>query len=236
MPYLDVPGLPGMRAPRTASHRRVLRQGDYTFLAGGKTIAGGCSRDTGNTSYVDRLRAGLLMGLISSVVNSLGTVGHYAPSILGVTTNAEAVGSTSIEAAAAVITELVRRCGASGTFTLVGPPSAAGVVASETVTYSAASGTTITVTAIVNAYIAGSYIMPTDGSQTPLTFIPDGYELKTTDLDGASVNVDFPQVPVSGVVDASQLINWPSDASLRSWVINRLNDAPAGKFVFDHVY
>lgn len=235
MPYIDVPGLPGMRAARTAAHRTILRQGDYTFYAGGGTIAGGCSRDPGNTSYVDRLRAGLLMGKISSVVNSLGTVGHWAPSILGLTTNAEAIGATTIEASAAVVTELVRRCGASGTFTLVGPPSANGVVASETVTYSAASGTAITATAIANAYVAGSFICPTDGSQTPMSFLPDGWELKVTDLDGASQDQPWGQIPIGGVIDSSQLINWPSDTSLRTWIVNRLNDIPLGKFVFDHL-
>jgi hypothetical protein len=236
MPYLDVPGLPGMRAARTASHRTILRGGMYAFLSGGKTIAGGASRDPGNTSDVDVLRAGLLMGKISSVVNSLGTVGFFAPSILGVTTNAEAIGATSIEASAAVITELVRRCGTTGTFKLTGPPSAAGVVATETVTYSAASGTTITATAIVNAYVAGSFIQPTDGSETPLSFIPDGFSLKVTDLDGTSTDIEWPNLPIGGELDASQLINWPSDTSLQRWIVNRLCDVPGGKFVFDHIF
>lgn len=233
MPYLDVPGLPGVRASRTASHRVVLRQGDYTFLAQGGVVSGGCSRDPGNTSYVDRLRAGLLMGIITGAVNSLGVAGQWAPSILGLTTNAEAIGSTAIEASAAVVTELVRRCGATGTFKLTGPAAANGVVATETVTYSAGSGTAITVTAIANAYVAGSFIQPTDGSETPKSFMPDGWELKTTDMDGASIDVPFPQIPVGGVIDSSQLLLWPSDTSLRTWMINRLNDIPGGKFVFD---
>jgi len=230
MSDLYVVGLPGVRSGITSSHRNVLRQGEYSFLAQGKIIDGSLSRDPGNTGDVDCLRAGLLMGKITSG-------GKYAPSMFGVTTNAEAVGSTSIEAAAGVITELVRRVGSTGTFKLVGPPTANGSVASETVTYSAASGTTITVTAIVNAYVAGSFIMATDGSETPITFIPDGYPLKVTDSSGSSVSsVEFPQVPVGGILDASQLINWPSDTSLQSWIINRLNDAAGGKFVFDHVY
>src|SRR5579872_45580 len=107
-------GPPGVGVPRTASYRTIFLQRSESFLAQGRLISGACSRDPGN-SDVSTLRAGLLMGKIASVVNSLGVVGAYAPSILGVTTNAQSVGDTSIVASAAVVTELVRRCGASGT-------------------------------------------------------------------------------------------------------------------------
>lgn len=223
------PGMPGLKSARTCTPRNVFLAGRGKFLAGGKVIDGSKSRDPDNTGDVDVLRAGLLMGKITSG-------GKYAPSLLGVTTNAEAVGSTSIQASAATITELVRRVGASGTFTLVGPPNAAGVVDSETVTYSAASGTDITCTAITKAYIAGSFIMPTDGSQVPVTFMADEYGVKVTDEDGTSIDVPFAHLPIGGEVDSSQIVNWPSDTALRLWLIARLNDAAGGKFVFDHVY
>lgn len=233
----QVPGLPGMRAATSVDHRVVTRGGPVPIiLPVGKTIAGACTRDTGNTSYVDRVRAGMIMGKISSVVNSLGAVGDYANSILGVTTNAEAAGSTSIQAAAAVVTELVRRCGSSGTFKLTGPPSAGGVVVTETVTYSAASSTNITVTAITNAFVAGSFIQPTDGSETPLSFLPNGAPLRMTDHDNNNIQHEWPGVPLTAIVDSSQLIFWPSDTSLQSWLVNRLNDAAGGKFIFDHVF
>jgi hypothetical protein len=225
----QVYGLPGVRAARTAENRRVFRGGLYECLPGGAVISGATSRDPGNTGDVDILRAGLLMGKIT-------TGGEWAPSLLGVTTNAEAIGATTIEAAAGVITELVRRVGSSGTFTLVGPAAAGGAIQTETVTYSAASGTSITATAIVNGYVAGSFIMPTDGSQTPRSFIPDGYGIKVTDQDGTSVDTEWPDVPVAGFIDSSQLVNWPSDVSLQQWIVNRLNDAAFGKFVFDHGY
>lgn len=226
------PMMPGITTPRTASHRTIFLQRSESFLSPGKLIDGAKSRDPGN-SNIDCLRIGLLMGKITSS-------GLYAPSVLGVTTNAEAIGSTSIEASAAVVTELVRRVGATGTFKLTGPPTANGVVTTETVTYSAASGTTITVTAILNAFVAGSFIQPTDGSETPLTFIPDteGYGIAVTDRDGASLTaVEFPRFPVSGIVDSSQLLPaFPSDTSLRAWLLARLNDSHGGQFVFDHAY
>lgn len=226
-------GAPGITAAVTSSNRTIFLQHSATYLAQGRLIDGTKSRDPGNTGDVGVLRAGLLMGKISA--------GNYAPAILGVTTNAEAVGSTSIEAAAGVITELVRRVGSSGTFKLTGPPTANGVVATETVTYSAASGTTITATAIVNAYVAGSFIQPTDGSETPLTFINDtdsGNGTKVVDSAGASISlVDMPKMPVSGIIKSSQLLPaWPSDTSLRAWITARLNDSFGGAFVFDHNY
>lgn len=230
-------GPPGITAARTASHRAIFASKSESFMPMGKQISGEASRDPGN-SNITTLRAGLLMGKISSVVNSLGNTGQYAPSILGVTTNAEAIGSTSIQAAAAVVTELVRRVGSTGTFKLTGPSVANGSVVTETVTYSAASGTNITVTGLANAFIAGSFIQPTDGSETPLSFLPDGYGVLVVDDDAASLeSVDFPLMPVAGIVDSSQLLpTFPSDTSLRTWLMARLNDAFGGAFVFDHAY
>jgi hypothetical protein len=234
----QVQGLPGARAAKTVSHRMVTRGGWVPdILPQGRVIAGACSRDPGNTPDVARLRAGMLMGKITTVVNSLGTVGFYAPSVFGVTTNAEAAGSTSIEASAAVVTEVVRRCGATGTFKLTGPGSAAGVVITETVTYSATSATAFTTTAIVNPYIAGSFIQPTDGSEDVLTFLPSGYPLPATDFDGTSVDQEFGELPVGCVVDSAQLLPvWPSDASLQEWITSRLSRVSGGKFTFSHVY
>ncbi len=231
-------GPPGITTVRSATHRSLFLQRSETFLAGGKLIAGDCSRDPGNTN-IGTLRNGLLMGKISTVVNSLGTAGFYAPSVYGVTTNAEAVGSVAIETSAAVVTELVRRRGTSGTFILTGPPTANGIVASETVTYSSAATTVIVCTAIVNAYVAGSFIQPTDGSQTPITMLPDWeYGITVVDIDGTSIaGVDFPKMPVSGIIDSSQLLPaWPSDTSLQAWITARLNDSFGGQYVFDHAY
>lgn len=233
MPGYDVPGLPGIRAAKTASHRRILRQGDYTFLAGVVNIDGTKARDTGNTGDLDVLRPGLPMGYATSG-------GLWSNSIMGLTNAAAAVGATSITLTSAAATELNRRVGASGTFKLTGPPSAAGTVVTETVTYSAVNTTTgvATVTAITNAFISGSFVQPTDGSERPRSFIPDGFStIKATDNDGTSLaSVEWPTVPVAGVIDASQLLFWPSDTSLQAWLVARLNDASGGQFVFDHHY
>lgn len=235
MPLMDVIGPPGLGTQRTSTPRRVFKASDRGYLPGGMIIDGAKARDAGNTGNVDVLRAGQIMGKVTSG-------GKAAPSILGVTTNLEPAGSTSIQASAAVVTELVRRIGSSGTFKLTGPPSAGGVVVTETVTFSAASSTNITVTAITNTFIAGSFIQPTDGSETPLSFIDDGFPvIKVTDIDGASISsVDWPRVPIAGVVDSSQLLTgdgaWPTDTSLIAWLVARLNGSGNAQFVFDHAY
>lgn len=226
-----VPGIPGIRAAKTARHKVVFKGGYApTTLPGGRYIDGTKSRDPLNTDDVAVLQPGLLMGKITSG-------GLYAPSLLGVTTNAEAVGSTAVEAAANVVTELVRRVGASGTFKLTGPPTAGGVTVTETVTYSAASGTSITVTALVNAFVAGSFIQPTDGSETPKGFLPDGWGLPVVEPDGSAVTaIQFPDMPVDGLVASAQLVNWPSDVSLQAWLVARLKDGNCGNYIFDHAY
>jgi len=225
---MQVTGLPGLKSERSTSPRHVITNPVY-LPGAAKIINGSLARDPGNTGDLDVLRAGMLMGKITAS-------GKYAPSILGVTTNAEPAGSTSIQVSAAVATELSRRVGATGTFKLTGPPTANGTVVTETVTYSAISGTNITCTAITNAFVAGSFIQPTDGSETPRTIIEtpaDG--IQVTDEDRVnSIDVPFPRFAVGGVVDSSQILHWPSDTSLQDWIVARLNELSRGKFIFDH--
>lgn len=215
--------LPGVQTERTATARRLFLNGsDCSFLPNTNTINGSLSRDPGNTGDVDTLRCGMVMGKITST-------GLYAPSILGVTTNAEAIGATTIEASAAVVTELVRRVGSSGTFKLTGPATAGGVVETQTVTYSAASGTDITCTALTKAFVAGSLIQPTDGSEEPLSFIAADFGVKVTDQDAVSTNVPFGLYPVAGTIESASIVNWPSDAALKNWIMERFP-----RFTFNH--
>ncbi len=228
-----VVGLPGVRAAQTATPRTVFRSGlILTFLPQGKIIDGQNASDPLNTGDVSVLRAGLLMGKITAT-------GLYGASIIGVLLNAASSGATSLTVSVATATELVRRNGASGTFKLIGPPTANGTVASQTVTYSAvvlATGV-ITCTAISADYVAGSFVTAGDGSDNMLTLIPDGYGLKVTDVDNTTrIPVQFPEMPVEGIIQSSQIINWPSDTSLQAYIITHLSTAAGGKLVFDSTY
>lgn len=232
-----VTGLPGMRTAQTATPRIVFKGGwPLLFRAGGLYIDGVYSRDPGNTGDLDVLRPGLLMG--KRTANNF-----YAPSILGVANGAILAGAVTITVSAAVVTELVRRIGASGTFKLTGPSVANGSVVTETITYSAASGTTITNTATANAFVTGSFIQPTDGSETPISLIPDEGGsvfggIKVTDTDNSTnLTVQWPCPPIAGAIISSQILPaWPSDTSLQAWIMARLNGPGAGQFIFDHVY
>lgn len=141
VPY--VIGTPGMRSSLSAELRRVLSSTSPQFLIGNRWIDGTKARDPGNTPYVECLRAGLVMGKITSS-------GYYANSFFGTLTNAEVTGSTQLEVSAAAATEIVRRIGASGTLKVTGPPAASGTVRTLTYTYSAVNTSTgaITVTAL----------------------------------------------------------------------------------------
>lgn len=341
----NLTGLPGVGSTKTSGDRRVFMSSENGgYLPGGRIIKGSASRDPGNTGDVDVLRAGLLMGKITSG-------GLYAPAILGVSTEAITGASTTITVSAAVATEIVRRIGATGTFKFTGPPTASGTVRTVTVTYSAVNTTTgaITVTAIgvadvwtltapagqdagmyqlevttgkgtsaevtavtaalaANAitatvdaalealpnvgaagvaavysdptltltfasalgpvyvrvltdttndggvfeggwaavhtttgvdgrFIAGSFVQPTDGSETILTFIADGDGVRVTDQYGASQDQPFDRLPISGILDASQFLPvWPSDTSLRAHIVSALTASSGGKFVFNHPF
>ncbi len=235
MSISTIVGQPGVTTARTATPRRVLLGTNEWFLPSSKIIDGSLSRDVGNTGNLDVLRAGKLMGKITSG-------GKYRPSIIGGINGAisGAAGITSVTVIAAVATEVARLITVAGgnvNLKLTGPPAANGVVATTAITATAASGTTITVTSVtLPSLVTGSFITPADGSETPATFIYDLYGLKITDEFGVSQDTTLARFPVAGLVDSSQLIDWPSDTSLQAWIWARLNSIDMGKFVPDHNY
>ena len=228
-----ITGIPGIRAVQVASPRILFKASSVLpdMLPQGKLIDGTKAADPLNGTNTDVLETGVLMGKISAT-------GLYGASVLGVTTVANAIGDAIVTCSVATATELVRRIGTSGTFTLTGPAVASGIVISATVTYSAVNLTTgvITCTALLNAFIAGSFIQPTDGSQTPITLIPDGYGIKVSDVNGVRQTVQFPIVPIGGLLLTSSIINYPTDPSLINWLKVRLNSQNNGGFSFDDGY
>lgn len=226
-----VPGLPGVRTVKTATPRRIFHQVNLmSGLAPGKTIDGSESRDPGNTGDEDRLRPGLLMGRITAS-------GLWAPAIVGVTTAVYTDNDTSLTVSAATATELFRLVGSSGTAELiiVGPPTSAGTVATAAITHSAINTSTgvLTISDLNADFIAGSLVGVNDGRYVPRSFIPNGYPVIVTDSDGStSIDEQFPDVPIAGVIDVSQFLPaWPSDTSLRAWIKAQLN--AVGQYVFD---
>ena len=231
-----VPGMPRIGSVRATSPRIIFRDdGVLWALSGGKVIDGSKSRDPDNTGQVGVLRPGLLMGKITSS-------GKYAPSIIGKSNAAYAAGATTLTLTSQAVTEISRRIGSSGTFKIVGPPAASGVVAEETVTFSALpSSTTATITALANSYISGALIRPTDGSEAPLSLISEFFNAQTGvpifDVDGTTeLDVPFEWFPIGGVLISANIINYPSDSSLKNWVRYQLSSIPGGKFVFDDLY
>ena len=338
-----VGGLPGFQTARVATPRIIFRDGMISgWLSGGKIIDGTKSRDIGNTGNIDVLRAGLLMGKIT-------TSGKYANSFIGVLGSAYNGSGTSLTVSAAVATEIIRRIGSTGTLTLTGPPAANGTVSQKTATFSAVGATTVTITAlsanevqrvdmniastggnvvlkipkadgtfvlttpaawsatdatylaniqavldvasgvangiVVTAIptvdtdlgfiltfsgtgyaglpanglvtvetlptsstaatvtrtttgsdgrmVAGAFIGDTDGSQTPITFIPDGYGIKVTALDGStSQDQQDALLPIAGTLIAANFLPvWPTDTSLQASI--RASLKAVGHYVFD---
>jgi hypothetical protein len=142
----------------------------------------------------------------------------------------------TLTVSAATATEIVRRIGSAGTLKLVGPPTAAGVVATASVVYTAVNTTTgvITVPDLNADFISGSFIKPADGSETILTLVGDGFGEKVTDREDNNADVPVGNVLVGGVLESSQIVNWPSDTSLRSHIEDSLQDS--GLFVFSHKF
>lgn len=228
-PFAPFTGMPGVSAERISKHRVVTSDGYLEFLPGGLILDGAKVRDPANPDYSSlgsaaqrRLRAGLLMGEVTAS-------GKYANSIIGVSQGAIIATATSITVTAAQAVELVRRVGTTGTIRLVGPPTAAGVVATFTETYSAVDTGTgvITISAADAALIAGSFICANDGTYLPTTFLPDGWEIIVPE---DSTDLPFEKPPIRGNIDSSKLLEWPSDTSLQAWIRTNLNTN--GQYVF----
>jgi hypothetical protein len=112
----------------------------------------------------------------------------------------------------------------------------------DLVTVEIASATSVTLgdvtrtTAGVDGrFIVGSFVQPTDGSESPLSVIADGYGVLMA-VD--SSDVDWPQLPVQGPIVGSQLLPaWPSDTSLQAWIKGQLCTSNGGpRFSFDDVF
>lgn len=228
--HFPIVGNAGAQTALRATPRMVFEgHGIFGSFPGGVFIDGAKSRDSGNTGDLGVLRAGLIMGKVT-------TDDDWAPSILGVTTGAYTSGGTSMTVSAAQAVEIVRRVGATGALRWVGPPTAGGTNAvSAAINYSAinTSSGVITTSDIGADKVAGSFVTANDGTQTPRSFIPDGWGIKVVDFSGASVAmVPWANVPIAGIVVSSQLILWPTDTSLQAWIIDSLNANGQGKFVF----
>jgi hypothetical protein len=210
---IPILGMPGPQTPVRLLHKYVCR-GAVGFVEGGGTIDATRTRDLSNTIAPTLLNPGLLMGRITAS-------GRYANSIIGVTAAATLANATSFTIPAAAAAELVRRNGATGTLSLAGPPTASGTMAVQTVTYTAVNQTTgvVTCDAIAAATIAGSLVGGGDGSESPRTFIPDGYGV-TIGVSGQPIPPisPFPWIPREGVYEVAQIVNWPSNAVLQAWI------------------
>lgn len=221
----------GVRIDRAHTPRTILwsAQG-AVYLPAGVVIDAVHSRDTANTGDPDVLRPGLILGKLTSTAK-------YAPSILGLTTilhDTSAV-TTTMTLPAAVVTEIARRIGPTGSFKIVGPPTSAGTVAIETVTYSAiASATTLTITATSADFAAGSLILSADGSEI-FRLILDS-DLKVTTPDGTNADAQAPRVLVSALINTASLTFYSTDTSVQTWIKSQLNTTLTGPFRFSDSY
>lgn len=210
----NFPTITGRYTGRSIEPRQLFKSGVPSYFPSLASLDGAKSRDTTNSDNVALLRAGLLLGKITSG-------GKYAPSVLGVTGvlhDTSAV-TTVMTLPATTVTEIARRIGTSGTFKIYGPPTAAGTVATETVTFSAiATATTITITATSADFAAGSLIMPADGSEAHSQFVTEPYGVDVLDINGTAI--DHPvRLLKSGDIDTSMIVNYSSfDASVKTGV------------------
>lgn len=187
-------GLPKFGTAKSVRNRIVSADGYMRYMPVGGIIDGTKTRDAFNTNistdsnaYRD-LESGLLMGRVTSG-------GKWANSVIGVSQGALTGAGTTLSLTAIAAVELVRRQGATGTFTLTGPKAAAGTVRSLTVTYSAVNTTTgdVTITALgVNQAEDVRFTVAATGGNLQLNVMkPDGTRATTGNIAWSATDATF---------------------------------------------
>jgi hypothetical protein len=227
-------GKPGVVGNYDSQPREVFYSGREfaQFWAPPVTIDGTNSSNPLNAPYVWLLWAGTLMGRITAT-------SKFANSVLGLTGAAAASGATSISTDVNTAAEIVRRIGATGTLKLTGPPAASGTVATQVVTYSAVNTTTgvITCTALSAAAVVGSFIQPTDGSETIVTLLCEVDGLQIVDQTFTN-RVDVfcgTLLAGGGTINTGMIVNYPSDPSLQAYVKSSIRTLSPGVTFLDDI-
>jgi len=141
MPAVDINRTPGWGTTVDSEYRRIWwNVTNKRIIPQGMVLDGTKARDPDNTGYTNILRAGTILGKITSG-------GKLAPSIIGQTDAAYNGTGTSITVTAGVALEIARRIGATGSILLVGPPVAGGLVRTKKVAFTAVGATTLTIAA-----------------------------------------------------------------------------------------
>ncbi|HET6494873.1 MAG TPA: hypothetical protein VFH61_05860 [Thermoleophilia bacterium] len=218
MSFPRYPGVAGIGTARSTTPARVLcsEQGAVLYPRG-HIIDGDNARDPGNTSDVDVLRAGTLLGKITAS-------GLLGASVIGLTAAAYTSGATSLTLSAAAATEVSRRFGTSGTgeIKIVGAPTAAGTVAETDITHSAVNTTTgvLTISDLGANFVSGSMILAADGCENIVGIVGDGYGIKVTDADDDDIDVPIANLVVGGIIDDSQIVDMPvsTNTTLVTWL------------------
>lgn len=212
------------------------------FLDGGR-YSSIYSRDWNNPTLQTLLSLGLMMGKITAAAGLVpsGDIGKYAPTLLGIVTGNLSTSGTSLAVSAAQAVAIAARVGNTGTNTLsiVGPPSAAGTIAQQTITFSAINTTTgaITISATGVAYVAGSAVVAVDGSQNPNCILGGAdYGVNTIGVDNNPVSAQLPRLYLAGQVISSRIIGLMSlDTSVITYFKNKLN-ANGRHYIFNDEY
>ncbi|VTT98932.1 unnamed protein product [Gemmataceae bacterium] len=113
-------------------------------------------------------------------------------------------------------------------------PQPADLISVHTFPTSATTATVVrTTTGVDGRFVVGSFAQPTDGSEAPVSVVPSGSGIMMAAANAR--DVDFPQIPYSGLFDSSEIVDWPSDTGLQAWLVAQLN-ANGGRFEFDHLF
>ena len=159
-------------------------------------------------------------------VGRITATNKFRNSIIGLST-ATNTNSTTLTASTATVSEVNRLIGLAGgniNLTLVGPPTNTGAVASAAVTASAASGTSITLTGGPGAtYVAGSIIMPADGSQTIAGILAEDRGVALVDSLFNRVDAQTDRIAIGGgTINTGLIVNYPTLAVLQTWLKSQI--------------
>jgi hypothetical protein len=105
-------------------------------------------------------------------------------------------------------------------------------------TSSTSSTVTRTTTGVNGAFVAGSLIQPTDGSESIVTLLRTGTKTGVSVFNAllSRIDVQYPQLLISGAVRSSYIIGYAgNDASTKAYIKAALR-SNGGKWTFDDDY
>lgn len=191
--------------------------GTSAIVASGASLAALVLTFSG-TNYKSRPIVGHVTSVISLTSGSFSINGVVGTSVTPGTSTTSTAGVRLVNNIAVTFSGTGYAARPVGPITVV-PTTMTGVTTAVTQT----TAGVVAVAAQEGEFIVGSFVQPTDGSQTLITVLSERSGWKVTDFNGIGVDTLCPSLLLAAFLKTSNLVNYPTDPALIAYVKAALN-------------